>query len=43
LSQQFPSSGWHPGPSNVGQNALKPTSLMMSPTKKTKSKTFHVL
>jgi len=34
LSQKIYSSGWCSGPGNLGQNGLKPTPLMTSPTKK---------
>jgi len=42
LSQMIPSSDWHPAPGNLGQNGLKPTPLMTSPTKNPKSKTFKL-
>jgi len=41
LSQKISSGGWHPGPSNLGQNGLIHTPLMASPTKN-QSKTLHL-
>jgi len=43
LSQKIPSCGWCPGPGNLSQNGLKPTQLMMPPTKNLKSKTLQFL
>jgi len=39
LSEIFSSCSWGPGPGNLSQNGLKPTPLMVSPTKKPETQT----
>jgi len=41
LSQKILSSGWCPELSKMGQNGLKPTSIVTSPTKNSNQKLFN--